>query len=64
MKANQSSKFLQVIIVSITVMFLSVVQAQRDTVDQVGTGVNLAVVAVPSSSYVSGDTTLAALKDG
>ena len=27
-------------------------------------GINLAVVAVPSSSYVSGDTTLAALNDG
>ncbi|MBP8303859.1 MAG: glycoside hydrolase family 127 protein [Phycisphaerae bacterium] len=37
---------------------------QRDPAPQPSPGVNLAVVAVPSSSFVSGDTTLAALHDG
>ena len=40
------------------------VQAQTPPVVPSATGANLAIVAKPSNSYVSGDTTASALNDG
>ena len=56
--------FMSVLLAAAAVMIFGVASAQEDSVADSDSGVNLAIVAQPSSSYVSGDTTLKALNDG
>ena len=53
-----------VLVFGATIAWTGEVRAQTNTDNQAMAGVNLAVVAEASSSYVSGDTSLAALNDG
>jgi len=64
MKIKQSFRICQALFVGVAMAFFSTARGQQNPVDQAAVGVNLAAVAQPSSSYVSGDTTLAALNDG
>ncbi|MBN2183325.1 MAG: glycoside hydrolase family 127 protein [Sedimentisphaerales bacterium] len=64
MKIKSLFRFVPVLLACITVMFSGGAAAQENSAGESNSGVNLAVVAEPSSSYVSGDTTLKALNDG
>ena len=64
MKIKQSFLVRQALFVGVAMAFFSTAWGQQNPVDQAAAVVNLAAVAKPSSSYVSGDTTLAALNDG
>jgi len=64
MKTTLSFRFMPAIFTSVAVVLFCTAFAQDNPVVESDSGVNLAVVAEPSSSYVSGDTTLAALHDG
>jgi len=64
MKSMRLFRFIPALLVAASIALLSTALAQRDTAEQSASGVNLAVVAEASSSYVSGDTSLAALNDG
>ncbi|MBN1126649.1 MAG: glycoside hydrolase family 127 protein [Sedimentisphaerales bacterium] len=57
-------RFLLQTCVSISIFFLSTSYAEPDTTEQVDSPVNLALIATPSASRVSGDTSLASLHDG
>ena len=63
MKTMLSFRFMLALLTSIPVALLCTTFAQENPVASPGSGVNLAVVAKPSGSYVSGDTSLAALND-
>jgi DUF1680 family protein len=62
-RISMNSKHL-IITVGLAVGLLSVGIAAETNTIQTSPGANLAVVAEPSASYVSGDTTLSALNDG
>ena len=64
MKTTPSFRLTSALLASIAVAPFCTGFAQENTVAPPDSGVNLAVVAKPSSSYVSGDTTLVALNDG
>lgn len=64
MKPGPSVRSLPVLVVALAVALSCAARAQEKPVGRADPGVNLAVVAKPSSSYVSGDTSLAALNDG
>ena len=56
--------FMAALSAAASMLLFSAAFAQQDAAEESGSGVNLAVVANALSSYVSGDTTLAALNDG
>jgi hypothetical protein len=58
-----SNRFILALSIGAIVVVSGLALAQREAVAPADSGVNLAVVAEPSSSYVSGDTSLAALND-
>ena len=64
MKTTPSFRLTSALLASIAVAPFCTGFARENTVAPPDSGVNLAVVAKPSSSYVSGDTTLVALNDG
>jgi hypothetical protein len=64
MKIKKSFRFCQALFVGAAMALFSAAWGQQNSVDQAAVAVNLAVVATPSSSYVSDDTTLGALNDG
>ena len=63
METTPSFRLMSVLFTSITVVPFCTTFARQNPVAPPDSGANLAVVAEPSSSYVSGDTTLAALND-
>jgi hypothetical protein len=63
-KTTPSFRLTSALLASIAVAPFCTGFARENTVAPPDSGVNLAVVAKPSSSYVSGDTTLVALNDG
>ena len=63
MKATPSIHVKSALLISVVVAFGRASFAQESPVILSDSGVNLAIVAQPSSSYVSGDTSLAALND-
>ena len=63
METKRLYVYLAVLLVGVMVVFISGAWGQIRATEQSGV-VNLAVVAEASSSYVSGDTTVAALNDG
>jgi len=69
MNISLSSRFTSTLLIGLAVVFLCAACAQHARTLQAapakgGKAVNLAAVAVPSSSHVSGDTSLEALNDG
>ncbi|MCH7556550.1 MAG: glycoside hydrolase family 127 protein [Planctomycetes bacterium] len=62
MKRPLSNRFMPALLASVVVLSC-IAFAQQNPVVQFTSGVNLAVVAQPSTSYISGDTTLTALND-
>ena len=64
MKLMRLFRFIPALLATASIALFSTAFAQRNTAEQSASGVNLAVVAEASSSYVSGDTSLAALNDG
>ena len=64
MKTMRLFIFVVVLLAAMSTMFFSMAFAQQDNIEQPASGVCLSVVAEASSSYVSGDTSLAALNDG
>ncbi len=64
MRTTQSFCLTLALAASVAVALVCTAPAQQNADFQPASGVNLAVVAVPSSSNVSGDTSLAALNDG
>ncbi len=63
MKSMRLFRFMAALSAAASILLVSTAFAQRGAAEQSGSGVNLAVVAEASSSYVSGDTSLAALND-
>ena len=63
MKSRQSAYFTATVSAGLTILFLCTILAQQGVASDSDSGVNLAVVAEPSCSYVSGDTSLTALND-
>ena len=63
MKTLLSSRFMPTLLAGVIVAFSCIAFAQESPVASPDSSVNLAVVAGPSSSYVSGDTMLKALND-
>jgi DUF1680 family protein len=63
MKPSRSCRVVPEFFAGVLVALSCVACAQENSVAPTDSGVNLAVVARPASSYVSGDTTLAALND-
>jgi DUF1680 family protein len=64
MKTKRSLYFATAILIGVPMVFLNTTSAQPNAPEPAADGVNMAVVARPSSSSISGDTTLAALNDG
>lgn len=64
MKTKSLFHFVPVLVAATVVMLFGAAFIQEVSATESDSGVNLAVVAQPSSSYVSGDTTLSALNDG
>jgi len=62
MKRMLSQRCLATLVSSLTVVLVGTAFAPRSSAAD--SAVNIAVVAEPSSSHVSGDTSLAALHDG
>ncbi|MHC4628708.1 MAG: glycoside hydrolase family 127 protein, partial [Planctomycetota bacterium] len=63
MGTSPTSRFMPTILAGAVVALSCTAFAQQDPVSPPDSGVNLAVVAKPSSSYVSGDTSLTALSN-
>ncbi|MHC4558095.1 MAG: Tat pathway signal protein, partial [Planctomycetota bacterium] len=63
MKASLLIRSIPALLVGTAIAFNCTALAQENPIDQPDSEVNLAVVAEPSSSYVSGDTSLTALND-
>ncbi len=63
MKSKQSFYFTATVSAGLTILFLCTILAQQGKAANSDSGVNLAAVAEPSCSYVSGDTSLTALND-
>ena len=63
MKTLLSSRFMPALLSGVVVALSCMALARENPVAPPNSGVNLAVVAEPSSSYFSGDTTLTALND-
>ena len=65
MKTKLTVRLIPALLILITaVLFCTACAVQSADTSGAALGANLAVVANPTSSYVSGDTTLAALNDG
>ena len=63
MKSNLF-RLMPAFLIGVVVAFSCAAFAQPDSTGQAGSGVNIAVAAAPSTSRVSGDTSLASLNDG
>jgi len=63
MKSMRSFCFMPALLATASIALFGTAFAQQNPVVQSTSGVNLAVVAQPSTSYISGDTTLTALND-
>ncbi len=64
MKKKLLFNLMNVLLMGVVLILFRTASAQESSEDESDSDLNIAVVAQPSSSYVSGDTTLGALNDG
>ena len=63
MKTKSLFNFMPVLLTGVIFIIIATALAQDNSEDESDSGLNLAVVAEPSCSYISGDTSLTALND-